>query len=286
MLPNHCFHQTVGFAARTVKHESVGRRSEIRALFDGQTMRKSEELAEKIGRLRDILGAIAQGGPSVEGYRELRDELLADDRVAVLLPDFIVECRSARDFWNYIQPAFSSYAGRTQYIQAQLLPIERQFRPDRQKAPGIRPPEVRIEYSPVRPSALGHLRFVSEDRIAELRSLQAPTFDLCKLVRLCEELNVTYEAGAFLATAMLTRAVLDHVPPLFKVATFAQVANNYGGTRSFKDTMERLEKAARKIADAHLHGSIRAKETLPVAQQVNFAAEVDILLAEIVRILS
>lgn len=238
-------------------------------------MRKSEELAEKIGRLRDILGAIAEGGPSVDGYRELRDELLADDRVAELLPDFIVEYRSARDFWNYIKPVFSSYAERTQYIQAQLLPIERQFRPDRQKASGIRPPGVWIEYSPVRPSALGHLRFVSENRIAELRLLQAPTFDLSKLVRLCEELNIAYEAGAFLPTAMLTRAVLDHVPPLFKFATFAQVANNYGGTRSFKETMERLEKAARKIADAHLHGSIRAKETLPVAQQVNFAAEVD-----------
>lgn len=102
-------------------------------------MRKSEEFAEKIGRLRDILGAIAEGGPSVDGYREFRDELLADDRVAVLLPDFIVERRSARNFWNCLQPTFSSYARRTQYIQAQLLPIERQFRPDRQKAPAFAP---------------------------------------------------------------------------------------------------------------------------------------------------
>lgn len=255
-------------------------------MFDCLAMRKSIELAEKIGRFRDILGAIAEGGPNVTGYRDLRDELVAEERVAELLPDFIIECRSARDFWNYIQRAFSSYADRSRYIEAQLLPVERQFRPERPKAPGIRAPEVRIEYSPVRPAALGGLRFVSEDRIAELRSLQAAAFDLSKLVRLCEELNVAYDAGCFLATAMLTRAMLDHVPPIFGVANFAQVAGNYGGTRSFKEAMERLEKAARKIADAHLHVPVRRKETLPLAQQVNFAAELDVLLAEIVRSLS
>jgi hypothetical protein len=85
---------------------------------------------------------------------------------------------------------------------------------------------------------------------------------------------------------MLTRALLDHVPPLLGVTSFAQVANNYSGARSFKEAMERLEKAARKVADSHLHLPIRAKETLPVPQQVNFAAEVDLLLSEIVRTLA
>lgn len=135
-------------------------------------------------------------------------------------------------------------------------------------------------------SNLGAYSFVSEARIAQLRALAPTTFDLRKLVRLCEEINITYAGGAFLATAMLTRAILDHVPPIFAVTTFSQVASNYLGPRSFKDTMERLEKAARKIADGYLHGHIRAKEALPEPQQVNFAAEVDALLAEIVRILS
>jgi hypothetical protein len=52
----------------------------------------------------------------------------------------------------------------------------------------------------------------------------------------------------------------------------------------FKDTMQPLEAAARKVADAHLHTPIRKSETLPVAQQVNFASELDVLLSEIVRI--
>jgi hypothetical protein len=128
--------------------------------------------------------------------------------------------------------------------------------------------------------------FVSESRIAQIRALAPTAFDLCKLARLCEELNIVYSGGALLATAMLTRAILDHVPPLFGMATFTEVANNYSGTRSFKETMKRLEEAARKIADGHLHGQIRTKETLPEPQQVNFAAEVDVLLAEIVRTLT
>ena len=250
---------------------------------------KSAEWTEKVGRFRDILGIIAEGGPNVGAaadYRGVREELLAEPRVAELLPEFVIESRSSRDFWNYIQRAFPSYAERSRYLEAQLLPVERQFRPERQKAPGIRPPEVRFEYSPVRPPSLGVHRFVAEDRIAELRALAPPGFDLRKLVRLCEELNVAYSEGALLATAMLTRALLDHVPPLLRVASFSQVASNYAGARSFKEAMERLEKAARKIADSYLHLPVRAKETLPVPQQVNFAAEVDLLLAEIVRKLS
>jgi hypothetical protein len=149
--------------------------------------------------------------------------------------------------------------------------------------------ESRIPVQPStlhQPATLPAHNFVSEARIAQLRALAPATFDICKLTRLCEELNIAYTGGALLATAMLTRAILDHVPPIFAMTNFSQVANNYSGSRSFKETMERLEKAARKIADGHLHGPIRAKETLPEPQQVNFAAEVDVLLAEIVRILS
>lgn len=250
---------------------------------------KNAERAEKIGRFRDILTVIAEKGPSVsaaEEYRTLRDELVADEQVEELLPEFVIECRNPRDFWNYIQRAFAKYAERSQYIEAQLLPIERQFRPERQRTPGIRPPEVRIEYSPIRPATLGVHKFVSETRIAQLRALAPSAFDLRKLIRLCEEINVAYNGGALLATAMLTRAILDHVPPIFAVSSFSQVANNYAGARSFKETMDRLDKAARKIADGYLHGQIREQETLPEPQQVNFAAEIDALLAEIVRILS
>lgn len=85
---------------------------------------------------------------------------------------------------------------------------------------------------------------------------------------------------------MLTRAILDHVPPILGVPSFSQVANNYSGTKTFKQHMEHLEISSRKIADAHLHTMIRSKETLPTKTQVNFSNDLDVLLGEIIRVLS
>jgi hypothetical protein len=126
---------------------------------------------------------------------------------------------------------------------------------------------------------------VAEQRLAELRTLVSTQFDFKKLVRLCEELNATYREECYFATAMLIRGVLDHVPPLFGQSSFKEVANNYGGGgKSFKEAMQHLENAARKVADAHLHTPIRKSETLPAAQQASFVAPLDVLLSEIVRI--
>jgi hypothetical protein len=126
---------------------------------------------------------------------------------------------------------------------------------------------------------------IADSRLEELRALKSEDFDFLKLIRLCEEINLAYAAGACFATAMLTRAILDHIPPLFKANVFSEVANNYAsGGRSFKEAMQGLENASRKISDGHLHGQIRKKEALPTPQQVNFAAQLDLLLAEIVRV--
>jgi hypothetical protein len=129
------------------------------------------------------------------------------------------------------------------------------------------------------------LPVIADSRLDELRILASAEFDFDKLIRLCEEINSVYGQKCYFATAMLIRGVLDHVPPIFGFKSFSEVANNYGGGgKSFKETMHHLENAARKVADAHLHMPIRKSETLPTAQQVNCAQQLDVLLAEIVRI--
>ena len=130
------------------------------------------------------------------------------------------------------------------------------------------------------------LIFVDEARISDLRQISSPQFDLRRVIAICEELNICYRSQCYFAVAALTRALLDHVPPIFGVDTFAKVANNYAGGRSFRGSMQHLESSARHIADGHLHVQIRSKESLPTRTQVNFSADVDVLLAEIVRILS
>lgn len=127
--------------------------------------------------------------------------------------------------------------------------------------------------------------YVDLKRIEELRSISSDRFDLLKLIELCAELNKSYSNQSFLAVGMLMRSVLDHVPPIFECKTFVEVANNYKGSKSFKESMGNLEKSLRNIADAHLHTQIRKKESLPTKTQVSFSPDLDVLLAEICRIL-
>lgn len=138
---------------------------------------------------------------------------------------------------------------------------------------------------PKGPAKPGYMAMVSDTRLEELRSLKSPDFDFRKLIRMLEELNTAFQDESYFSVAFLVRGVLDHVPPIFGCKNSAEVANNYaGGGRSFKDTMQHLENASRKVADAHLHMPIRKSETLPTAQQVNSGQQLDVLLSEIVRI--
>ena len=127
--------------------------------------------------------------------------------------------------------------------------------------------------------------FVANERISELSKITSQSFDLSKLIKLCQEANYAYVGGCYLAVAMLTRAILDHVPPIFGVSKFSEVANNYKGSKSFKDSMSYLENSSRKIADSFLHTQIRNSETLPTRNQLKFSADLDVLFAEIVRVL-
>jgi hypothetical protein len=128
--------------------------------------------------------------------------------------------------------------------------------------------------------------YVHPSRIDELRGVENSPFDLRRLIAMCEELNLCAENECLFASAMLTRAIVDHVPPIFGTTSFAQVTSSYAGSRSFKASMQHLENSARKIADSYLHLHIRQKEVLPTPTQVDFSRDLDVLLGEIVRILS
>jgi len=132
------------------------------------------------------------------------------------------------------------------------------------------------------------LDFVNKSRIEELSSIKSDQFDLIRLIKLCEEINDNYYHENYMTVAIIGRAILDHVPPIFKCSTFDNVANNYGGVdknRSFKKTMLHLNGSLRNIADKYLHQVIRISETLPNETQVNFSQDLDVLLDEVVRIL-
>ncbi len=127
--------------------------------------------------------------------------------------------------------------------------------------------------------------YVDKSRIQELKAISTTQFDLSKLIRILEEMNLCHKEQCHISLIMLTRALLDHVPPIFSCKTFSEVSNNYAGTKSFKESMFHLENSSRKIADQHLHSQIRQREALPNETQVNFSNDIDVLLSEVVRIL-
>jgi len=129
------------------------------------------------------------------------------------------------------------------------------------------------------------VQYVDKSRLLELRNSADTQFDLSRLIRILEELNICYKNHCNISGIMLTRALLDHVPPIFSCKNFSEVANNYSGSKSFKESMNHLEISSRKIADQHLHTQVRQKESLPNRTQVNFSNDIDVLLSEIVRVL-
>lgn len=133
--------------------------------------------------------------------------------------------------------------------------------------------------------ALSRQAYVDPTRILQLRGIKSHQWDLKRLVRLLEELNSAHEHEMHMATAMLVRAVTDHVPPILNSKNFSEVANNYPASRSFSDQMRQLDTSLRKIADMHLHQPVRKAEVLPLAPQVDFRGALDVLLSEVVRLL-
>jgi|GEM_PF-1366625 hypothetical protein len=177
--------------------------------------------------------------------------------------------------WSSIPTKFKQFAqGKPEWTDVlELLPTEEpkalaktksvQVKTKRQLDPGI---------------------YVDPGRLNQLCAIKSERFDLIKLIRLCEELNMSYKNESYFSAAMLVRAILDHVPPIFECRDFEQVASNYGGG-SFKKSMQQLNNSSRNIADRHLHSQIRKKENLPLHTQVYFANDLDVLLEEIVTIL-
>ena len=126
--------------------------------------------------------------------------------------------------------------------------------------------------------------YISLLRIKELKNIENATFNLAKLIRLCEEVNINWHHHNYYSVITSLRTILHHVPPIFEVSTFEQVASNYNGRKSFKKSMLHLLNTAKNIADIHLHSQAQKNEVLPNDIQTDFRPDLDLLLSEIIRI--
>lgn len=127
-------------------------------------------------------------------------------------------------------------------------------------------------------------KYIAEERIIGLSMLKSEIFDFSKLIQLCKEVNSNYQLGNYYALGMLIRTITNHIPPIFGFPTFTEVANNYNGGKSFKGNMTNLSNSMKHIADGFLHEQIRKSEDLVTKEQVQFRADIDRLLEELIRL--
>lgn len=129
--------------------------------------------------------------------------------------------------------------------------------------------------------AVNNAAFLNTEVLFELKSIKNKKFDTKKLVKYCEELNDSYGRANYLSCALLIRAIMNHIPPIFQAEKFSQVVANSG--RSIKAVLTHLEDQARPIADLHTHILIRSKEQLPSKHQIEpYKASFEILIQEII----
>lgn len=116
--------------------------------------------------------------------------------------------------------------------------------------------------------------------IARLGDKKSSAVDVGSLVKMCREINSSYAHDNILATALLMRTVLNHVPPVFGHDSFAQVVAN--ARKSLKESFDHLENGLRKVADFHAHRKITASEYYPsVAQVEPFRPQFELLLQQV-----
>lgn len=220
---------------------------------------------ELIERIKTIMTDVATGQAKIQDtndeykklFRELDDIFSSTNQKN---PNGFSDLWEFYSFWK--KKKMGTYAERRSYV----IELYKNIKPKKQIAKS------------------GAYNFVNQSRIKELKTIKNDDFDITKLIRFCEELNSAFSLENFLSTAMLVRAIADHIPPIFGKTSFTEVANNHG-SKSFKESMKNLDNSSRKISDAHLHTQIRKKEVLPNSNQVDFSNDLDVLLAEIYRVL-
>lgn len=79
---------------------------------------------DKVSYLVNLLTARATGlAADSSEFEILRHELLSNQNLAPMLPQWLRQHRSLDTFWGFIKPKFDTYAERRTYLSEQFTPI-------------------------------------------------------------------------------------------------------------------------------------------------------------------
>lgn len=83
-----------------------------------------EALTSMVMLLKNLLTSVATGGNKVNSeYVKLRTELLNNDTISTLIPNWMKTNRDIDTYWDYIKLKFSTYAERRSFIIHEFDPV-------------------------------------------------------------------------------------------------------------------------------------------------------------------
>lgn len=127
--------------------------------------------------------------------------------------------------------------------------------------------------------------YVSQEKIEELERLKPlleGIWDLSALIELLDGINANYAAERYLPVAILVRATMDHVPPLFGQPNFQSVIAQ---SKKSEATIYDRAYGAKDIADFWIHQQIRAHIVMPDQNVVDKKADFNFLIGRVIELL-
>lgn len=122
--------------------------------------------------------------------------------------------------------------------------------------------------------------FISNELVDQFTSLKVRKFSLKRLIHYCEQINRNYELGYYESVAFTTRALMDHVPPIFNQPNFESIGSKVGQgkTTSFKKSCDKLHNSLKHIVDDLIHKQISAGTSLLVKEEIDFSQDLNTFL--------
>lgn len=123
--------------------------------------------------------------------------------------------------------------------------------------------------------------YIDWSYLKALRSLELTSFNTKKLLTLCDELNHAYKHEMYYTCAILQRAIIDHVPPMFGESKFESVVAQ--AWKSKKSIYNRLNQQTKQFADMCVHEQISTKKLLISGTEIDSSKQdFNILIADLI----
>jgi hypothetical protein len=103
--------------------------------------------------------------------------------------------------------------------------------------------------------------------VSRLATTKSAHVNVASLVRMCTEINSSYANRNLLATVLLMRAVLTHIPALFGYGSFAEVLANVGN--GLDESFAHLETGLQRLAELHTDRRVGSSAVYPSVVQVD-----------------